>query len=67
MVIPKSCIKKNVPTKEIGTAITGIKVERQSPKKINTTNATNINASTNVCITFSIDASKNLDTSYPKE
>ena len=45
------------------TAIIGIKVERQSPKKRNTTMATKIKASRNVCSTCSIEASKKLDTS----
>ena len=62
-VIPKNCIKKKVPIKETGTAIAGIKVDLQSPKNINTTKLTNKKASINVCITFSIEASKNLETS----
>ena len=36
------------PINEIGTAIIGINVERQSPKKMNTTNATNTKASPKV-------------------
>ena len=62
-VIPKNCIKKKVPIKETGTAIAGIRVERQSPKNKNTTKLTSKNASTKVCNTFSMEASKNLDTS----
>ncbi len=61
--MPKEFITTNAPTKETGTARMGINVERQSPKNINTTNATSMKASTSVCITFSIDASKNLETS----
>ena len=40
MVIPNNCIKANVPIKDTGTAIAGIKVERQSPKNKNTTKPT---------------------------
>ena len=62
-VIPKADITANVPTSETGTASAGISVERQSPRKRNTTIATSINASNKVCITFSIEASRNLETS----
>ncbi len=48
---------------ETGTAKIGINVERQSPKKINTTSATKIKASKRVCNTLSIEASRNLETS----
>ena len=54
---------KKAPIKETGTAKIGIKVERQSPRKINTTKATYKKASLSVSITLSIDASKNLETS----
>ena len=54
---------KNAPIKETGTAKIGINVERQSPRKINTTIATKIKASLKVSITCSIDASRNLETS----
>ena len=37
-----------VPTKETGTAIAGIRVERQSPKNRNTTKLTNKKASIKV-------------------
>ena len=47
-VIPKNCINKKVPIKEIGTAIAGINVDLKSPKNINTTKATKIKASINV-------------------
>ena len=46
--MPKSCININVPTNETGTAITGIKVERQSPKNKKTTIATKTKASNKV-------------------
>ena len=62
-VIPKNCMNRKVPTSDTGTAIAGIRVERQSPRKIKTTSPTRINASTSVCNTFSIDASRNFDTS----
>ena len=48
---PNICINKNVPTSETGTAMAGIKVERQSCKKIKTTNITSNSASINVLIT----------------
>ena len=38
----------NAPINDTGTAMVGISVERQSPKNINTTNATNIKASRRV-------------------
>ena len=63
MESPKSCIIKNAPTKDTGTAIIGINVERQSPKNKNTTTATNIKASRRVCNTCSMEASKKLETS----
>ena len=47
-VMPKNCINKNVPIKDIGTAMAGIKVDLKSPKNRNTTKATNIKASINV-------------------
>ncbi len=62
-VIPNSCMKAKVPTSDTGTAIAGISVERQSPRKMKTTRPTSTNASTSVCSTFSIDASRNVDTS----
>ncbi|MNM77487.1 hypothetical protein D3C81_893400 [compost metagenome] len=61
--IPNHWMTKNVPISETGTAMIGIKVERQSPRKINTTMATKIKASRRVCITCSIEASRNWDTS----
>ena len=63
MLIPKAFMNTNAPINETGTASIGIIVERQSPKKINTTKATSKNASNKVCNTFSIEASTNLDTS----
>ena len=56
---PKTFRKKNVPIIDTGTAIAGIKVERKSCKKRNTTKNTSTNASKSVVITFSIDAFKN--------
>ncbi|MNU04239.1 hypothetical protein D3C72_2485610 [compost metagenome] len=47
-VIPNADIIANVPINDTGTAMVGINVERQSPKKRNTTIATKINASNNV-------------------
>ena len=63
ILIPNAFIKINAPIKETGTARIGMIVERQSPKKINTTKATSKNASIKVCNTFSIEASTNLETS----
>ncbi|MNL44265.1 hypothetical protein D3C87_1668280 [compost metagenome] len=48
---PNSCIKKNVPTIETGTAIAGINVDLKSCKKINTTIKTSTKASSKVVIT----------------
>ena len=62
-VMPKNCMKKKVPIKETGTAMAGIRVDLQSPKNINTTKLTSKKASIKVCITFSIEASKKLETS----
>ena len=62
-VIPKNCIKKKVPIKDTGTAMAGISVDLQSPKNTNTTKLTSKKASIKVCITFSMDASKKLETS----
>ncbi|MNL42748.1 hypothetical protein D3C87_1652250 [compost metagenome] len=62
-VIPNTDIKANVPINDTGTAIAGIRVDRQSPKKRNTTIPTSTKASSSVGMTFSIDASRNLDTS----
>ena len=56
---PNTCKKKNVPIMATGTAIAGIRVDLISCKNTNTTINTNIKASINVWITFSIDASKN--------
>ncbi len=56
-------MNKNDPTNETGTAMVGIKVERQSPKNRKTTIATSTNASNKVWTTFSMDASKNFATS----
>ena len=63
MVSPNAFITENVPTSETGTANAGMSVERQSPRKMNTTNATRKNASISVCSTFSIDASRKVETS----
>ena len=63
--MPNNCIKKNVPISDTGTAIAGINVERQSAKNKNTTSDTSKNASSKVCSTFSIEASKKVETSYP--
>ncbi|MNN22035.1 hypothetical protein D3C81_1353780 [compost metagenome] len=52
---PNTCIKKNVPTIETGTAMAGISVERKSCKKINTTINTKIKASNKVLKTCLID------------
>ena len=60
---PNNCIKKKVPIKEMGTAIAGIKVDLKSPKKTNTTNATNKKASIKVYKTPSMDAFRKLETS----
>src|SRR5215211_1377385 len=60
---PSNCIKKKVPTKETGTAIAGIIVERQSCRKMKTTKDTNKKASTNVLKTSCTEASKNRETS----
>lgn len=60
---PSRSMTKNVPINDTGTARVGINVERQSPKNKKTTNATSTKASNSVCTTFSIDASKKLDTS----
>ncbi len=61
--IGELAMQKKAPINDIGTANVGIRVERQSPKKINTTSATRIKASLSVSITFSMDASKKLETS----
>ena len=63
MLTPHICIRKNAPTRDTGTASVGISVLRQSPRNTNTTSATRMKASTSVCSTFSIDASRNSDTS----
>ena len=63
MLMPNAFMITNAPISDTGTAKIGMNVERQSPRKIKTTNATSMNASINVCNTFSIDASTNLDTS----
>ena len=47
-LMPKNCMKKNVPIKDTGTAMAGIRVERQSPRNINTTKLTNKKASIKV-------------------
>ena len=44
----KSCMNMNVPTNDTGTAIAGITVDLQSPRKRKTTKPTKINASTSV-------------------
>ena len=50
----------NVPSKDTGTAIIGMIVDRQDCKKTYTTTKTRSNASTNVCSTSLIDALTNL-------
>ncbi len=60
---PNICMTKKDPISDTGTAIIGIRVERQSPRKRNTTIATKIKASLRVCSTCSIEASRKLDTS----
>ena len=50
----------NVPSKDTGTAIIGMIVERQDCKNTYTTTKTNSNASTKVCSTSLIDALTNL-------
>ena len=58
-VILKASIAMKLPNNDMGTAMMGITEARQSPRKINTTIATNTKASNKVCITFSILASRN--------
>ena len=60
---PMSCMKKNVPMSETGTAKTGMSVSRTFCRKTNTTKATSIKASTSVFITSFMEASRNIDTS----
>ena len=55
---PISLRTKNVPINATGMAITGIKVERKSCKKMYTTNTTRIKASSKVLITSWIEANK---------
>ncbi len=62
-VMPKAFMTAKVPIKETGTARIGIMAERQSPKNMNTTNATKMKASNNVWATLSIDAFKNREMS----
>ncbi len=60
---PKNCINKKVPISDTGTVNAGIRVDRQSCKKINTTKETNKKASNNVFNTTLMDAFKKLETS----
>ena len=60
---PNSLRTKNVPMSETGTASVGISVDRRSPRNMYTTRQTSTNASSSVCSTFSIDASRNFETS----
>ncbi|MNL25972.1 hypothetical protein D3C87_1474770 [compost metagenome] len=59
MVKPNSFRKKNVPIIATGTAMAGIRVERKSCRKINTTINTRIKASMIVKISLEIEASRN--------
>ncbi len=63
MDIPNIASTTKGPTNEIGTAMTGMTVERQSPRNKKTTRVTRMNASRMVSMTCSIEAFKNLDTS----
>ncbi len=63
MVRSKACMKMKAPMSDTGTASVGMSVERQSPRKRNTTSATSTKASTSVCATLSIDALRKLETS----
>lgn len=63
MVIPNAERTMNVPMSDTGTASVGINVERQSPRNRNTTSDTSTKASNSVWTTFSIDASRKLETS----
>ena len=56
-------METKAPISETGTAKVGMSVERQSPKKRNTTNETKIKASKRVCKTWSIEAFTKLETS----
>ncbi|MNT51582.1 hypothetical protein D3C72_1885540 [compost metagenome] len=57
-------IKARVPISDTGTASTGMRVERQSCRKINTTTPTSRKASSRVLSTAEIEASRKRDTSY---
>ncbi|MNS78427.1 hypothetical protein D3C72_1120430 [compost metagenome] len=61
--MPKPCMIMKVPMSETGTARVGIRVDRQSPRNTNTTSATSTKASARVWSTFSVDASRKLETS----
>ena len=63
MLMFSTDMKMNAPTSDTGTASVGISVERQSPRKMKTTNATSTNASPSVWITCSIAASTKFETS----
>ena len=63
MLMLKNFRNMNVPINDTGTARVGINVERQSPRNRNTTRATSTKASPRVCTTFSIEASRNAETS----
>ncbi|MNR64455.1 hypothetical protein D3C85_1871080 [compost metagenome] len=52
-----------VPMSETGTARVGIRVDRQSPRNTKTTSATSTKASASVWSTFSVEASRKLETS----
>ena len=45
IVRPNICMNMNEPISDTGTARVGISVERQSPRKTNTTSETRMNAS----------------------
>src|ERR1700744_5658370 len=59
MVKPKRFRKKKVPTIATGTAMAGIRVERRSWRKMNTTIDTRIKASIRVSTTLRIETSRN--------
>ena len=55
---PNPSMKSSDPTSEVGTAMSGITVERQSCRKIPTTTATKMKASMNVLARARTEASK---------
>ena len=58
MLNPINCSTKKVPINATGIAMAGIKVERKSCKKMNTTRKTRMNASIKVFNTSWMDANK---------